>query len=186
MELIGLAESGLRDCLPHLDVGDAFTLLRTPALSSSGQDTPAPVDSDESAIAARQELVDVLSGHAMLMNGEGDDDQTQWAPWSLRYSGHQFGTFAGQLGDGRAISIRERFLKLLRAHTFTGHTRMHSEHAPPERPRDGVRTAAQGRRPHAVLTDGGRARSPPLVHPRIPLCRRCVSLALSTFAARSA
>ncbi|KAF9506441.1 hypothetical protein BS47DRAFT_1305262, partial [Hydnum rufescens UP504] len=27
-----------------------------------------------------------------------------YAPWSLRYSGHHFGTWAGQLGDGRAIS----------------------------------------------------------------------------------
>lgn len=26
-------------------------------------------------------------------------------PWSLRYGGHQFGQWAGQLGDGRAISL---------------------------------------------------------------------------------
>ena len=35
----------------------------------------------------------------------GEDAQTPYAPWSLRYSGHQFGVWAGQLGDGRAISI---------------------------------------------------------------------------------
>ncbi|KAK7690814.1 hypothetical protein QCA50_005914 [Cerrena zonata] len=34
-----------------------------------------------------------------------DGSSSPWAPWSLRYSGHQFGTWAGQLGDGRAISI---------------------------------------------------------------------------------
>ncbi|KAJ7608138.1 hypothetical protein DFH06DRAFT_946492, partial [Mycena polygramma] len=28
-----------------------------------------------------------------------------FAPWAVRYSGHQFGTWAGQLGDGRATSI---------------------------------------------------------------------------------
>ena len=28
-------------------------------------------------------------------------------PWAARYGGHQFGGFAGQLGDGRAISIGE-------------------------------------------------------------------------------
>jgi uncharacterized protein YdiU (UPF0061 family) len=36
-----------------------------------------------------------------------DDADVPFAPWSLRYSGHQFGAWAGQLGDGRAISIRE-------------------------------------------------------------------------------
>ncbi|EEB86647.1 hypothetical protein MPER_16324, partial [Moniliophthora perniciosa FA553] len=29
----------------------------------------------------------------------------EFAPWSLRYSGHQFGSWAGQLGDGRAITV---------------------------------------------------------------------------------
>ncbi|TFK87969.1 UPF0061-domain-containing protein [Polyporus arcularius HHB13444] len=109
--LIGLAETGLGDCVPQLDVGDAFELLGSPSLSvPSGQDPGSEPAVDvpaagETAVAARQELIDVLSGHAMLMNGEGEDVQAQWAPWSLRYSGHQFGTWAGQLGDGRAISL---------------------------------------------------------------------------------
>ncbi|KAH9902803.1 hypothetical protein C8Q73DRAFT_742083 [Cubamyces lactineus] len=115
--LIGLAETGWRDCVPQLDVGDAFDLLGSPSLSAvppdqgtSSESSRAPAKERETststdAAAARQELIDVLSGHALLMNGEGDDPQTQWAPWSLRYSGHQFGTFAGQLGDGRAISL---------------------------------------------------------------------------------
>ncbi len=114
--LIGLAETGLRDCVPHLDVGDAFGLLGTPSLSvPSGQDAGAPNGraADDQAIAARRELIDVLSGHATLMNGEGEDAKAQWAPWSLRYSGHQFGTWAGQLGDGRAISLREFYLASL-------------------------------------------------------------------------
>ncbi|KAI0671584.1 hypothetical protein C8Q78DRAFT_973334 [Trametes maxima] len=107
--LIGLAETGLKDCVPHLDVGDAFDLLGTPSLSGVATDGASvngeTVSASEEAVAARQELIDVLSGHALLMNGEGDDPQTQWAPWSLRYSGHQFGNWAGQLGDGRAISL---------------------------------------------------------------------------------
>ncbi|RPD75172.1 UPF0061-domain-containing protein [Lentinus tigrinus ALCF2SS1-7] len=105
--LIGLAETGWRDCVPHLDVGDAFELLGNPSLSvPAGQDAGAGAsDASEEAVAARKELIDVLSGHAMLMHGEGEDVQTHWAPWSLRYSGHQFGTWAGQLGDGRAISL---------------------------------------------------------------------------------
>ncbi|KAG9093784.1 hypothetical protein FS749_013736 [Ceratobasidium sp. UAMH 11750] len=32
-------------------------------------------------------------------------EEKGYAPWSLRYSGHQFGSWAGQLGDGRAISL---------------------------------------------------------------------------------
>ena len=110
--LIGLSETGLRDCLPQLDVGDAFALLGEPSLPvPSGQDAAESVDGvlhpDSAAVSARKELVDVLSGHATLMSVEDEDVKAQWAPWSLRYSGHQFGTWAGQLGDGRAISIRE-------------------------------------------------------------------------------
>ncbi|PIL29792.1 hypothetical protein GSI_07998 [Ganoderma sinense ZZ0214-1] len=109
--LIGLAETGWRDCLPHLDVGDAFELLGEPSLSvpsgqgEDGDARPTPGTAGEEAVAARQELIDILSGNSILMNGEGEDVRGQWAPWSLRYSGHQFGTWAGQLGDGRAISI---------------------------------------------------------------------------------
>ncbi|KAI0635681.1 UPF0061-domain-containing protein [Trametes polyzona] len=105
--LIGLAEIGLKDCVPHLDVGDAFDLLGQPSLSGASSEAPngnAKV-ADEDAVAARQEFIDVLSGHALLASCEGEDPQAQWAPWSLRYSGHQFGNWAGQLGDGRAISL---------------------------------------------------------------------------------
>jgi hypothetical protein len=104
-ELIGLSETALRDCLPHLEVGDAFAMLGTPSLASSfdeeGDPTPSTV---ETAVSARLELIDVLSGHKALMSHP--DAETAFAPWSLRYSGHQFGSWAGQLGDGRAISIR--------------------------------------------------------------------------------
>ncbi|KAK0421477.1 hypothetical protein EV421DRAFT_1283008 [Armillaria borealis] len=98
--LIGLSETGIRDCLPQLDVGDAFALLGKPALtaSSSTEDNNLQSTSTESDISARNDLVDILGGHAVLMS----DD---FAPWSLRYSGHQFGTWAGQLGDGRAVTI---------------------------------------------------------------------------------
>ncbi|KAG9308771.1 hypothetical protein JVU11DRAFT_11563 [Chiua virens] len=90
-ELIGLSETCLRDCLPHLDVGDAFTVLWSPALALSSSEKGEGEQSQEAvetspAARVRQELVDVLGGHAVLI-------------------GHQFGTWAGQLGDGRAISI---------------------------------------------------------------------------------
>ena len=76
--LIGLAETGLRDCVPHLNVGDAFELLGTPSLTvPSGQDANgnAGGGANEETVAARQELIDVLSGNAMLMNGEGEVEE---------------------------------------------------------------------------------------------------------------
>ena len=107
LDLIGISETALKDCVPHLDVGDAFTILGTPALSSECDDEGDPHPSDiPEVVDARQDLIDVLSGHSTLMS-EATPASTPFAPWSLRYSGHQFGAWAGQLGDGRAISIRE-------------------------------------------------------------------------------
>ncbi|KAI0058214.1 UPF0061-domain-containing protein [Artomyces pyxidatus] len=102
MELLGLSETGLRDCLPHLDVGDAFELLGKFSLSNPTEEQESRTEMAEDA-TARQELIDVLGGHALLISDE--DADVPFAPWSLRYSGHQFGVWAGQLGDGRAVTI---------------------------------------------------------------------------------
>ncbi|GBE87796.1 UPF0061 protein [Sparassis crispa] len=106
--LIGLSETGLRDCVPHLKVGDVFATLGSPSLTRASTDpnpeTAKPSSASEEDTAAREELIDVLSGYAVLLSTDGDPE-THWAPWSLRYSGHQFGVWAGQLGDGRAISV---------------------------------------------------------------------------------
>ena len=119
LDLIGLSETGLRDCLPHLDVGDAFDVLGVPALAASDGKAGGGKEQDTSPVnAARQELVDVLGGHAVLMSGE--DAETPFAPWSLRYSGHQFGVWAGQLGDGRAITVRESNLARGRGSSHQG------------------------------------------------------------------
>lgn len=100
VELIGLSPTGLKDCLPHLDVGNAFQVIGTPSLTAETSNDKADTKEHSSEL---QELLDVTSGQAVLMSG--DDSETPYAPWSLRYSGHQFGSWAGQLGDGRAISI---------------------------------------------------------------------------------
>ncbi len=47
---------------------------------------------------AREDLLQLLSGNANL---EG------FSPYAMCYGGHQFGNWAGQLGDGRAINIGE-------------------------------------------------------------------------------
>ncbi|KAF7312157.1 hypothetical protein MIND_00228300 [Mycena indigotica] len=93
--LLGIAETTLRDCLPHLDVGDAFAVIGSPSLVPK-----AELDDTAAVNTARDDLVDVLSGQAVLMS-----EDLNFAPWSMRYSGHQFGTFAGQLGDGRATTV---------------------------------------------------------------------------------
>ncbi|KDQ19266.1 hypothetical protein BOTBODRAFT_27846 [Botryobasidium botryosum FD-172 SS1] len=119
-ELLAISPLCLQDCFPNLDVGDAFKHMGPARLVSSSN--PQNLDlleaqqgntPEEEAVAAREELVDVLSGHSVLMyipddGGEDNIKNTDgYAPWSLRYSGHQFGNWAGQLGDGRAISILE-------------------------------------------------------------------------------
>ncbi|KAI7903187.1 uncharacterized protein BX663DRAFT_542691 [Cokeromyces recurvatus] len=45
-----------------------------------------------------EDFVSIFSGNKILPNTQ---------PWSLCYAGHQFGYFAGQLGDGRAVSLFE-------------------------------------------------------------------------------
>ena len=101
--LIGLSEAGLRDCVPWLDVGDAFSVIGKPSLLPSEGESE-PTEATEEEVAARQELVDVLSGHSMVVPFDENGNPVSGS-WSLRYSGHQFGSWAGQLGDGRAISV---------------------------------------------------------------------------------
>lgn len=97
--LLALSKACIDDCLPALDAGDAFDVLSPPSSEQDPSTTQA-----EQRQAAHQELVDVLCGHSSLMTSP-DSDGAGFAPWSLRYCGHQFGVWAGQLGDGRAVSI---------------------------------------------------------------------------------
>jgi hypothetical protein len=80
--LIGLAETGLNDCVPHLDVGDAFETLGAPSFFPPSQKSRSGDETSEAAAAhARQELIDVLSGHAVLMSSE--KSKAPFAPWSV-------------------------------------------------------------------------------------------------------
>ena len=100
--LIGLSEAGLRDCVPGLDVGDASSVIGKPSLRPEEETESMGATKEE--IVVRQDLVDVLSGRSMIVPFDESGNPVS-GPWSLRYSGHQFGSWAGQLGDGRAISI---------------------------------------------------------------------------------
>lgn len=102
------AASGLRWTEGFRSLGPAFfTALQPTPL-------PAPYWVGRSAGAAHQlgvdaawlasdEALDVLTGNALLPG---------MAPLASVYSGHQFGVWAGQLGDGRAILLGETDLGL--------------------------------------------------------------------------
>jgi hypothetical protein len=87
-ELLGISSGTLRDSLPHLDAGDAESLC--------SPHSPSSTTSNE----ARDAFIDILSGRRIVQS-------ETYGPWSTRYCGHQFGHWAGQLGDGRAISLLE-------------------------------------------------------------------------------
>lgn len=88
-KLLGISSTTLRDNLPHLDVGDAEALCAVESPSTGGKENEA-----------RDSLIDIISGRKVVQS-------SNYGPWSTRYCGHQFGHWAGQLGDGRAISLLE-------------------------------------------------------------------------------
>lgn len=112
--LAGLSRKCIEDILPGLDVGDAWTFLK------EGKDAPGSNQTDHAnggteavigdasstSVEARKraELTQFLAGHIVRIESSQDGSKG-FAPWSLCYGGHQFGSWAGQLGDGRAISI---------------------------------------------------------------------------------
>jgi uncharacterized protein YdiU (UPF0061 family) len=71
------------------------TRVRAPELLAIVPEVAALLDLDPTPT---QELVDVLAGNRVLPG---------MTPYSACYGGHQFGTWAGQLGDGRAITLAE-------------------------------------------------------------------------------
>jgi serine/tyrosine/threonine adenylyltransferase len=104
-QLLGLAEQAIEDCLPNLDLGDALTVI-DPNRSENVVNGTNRSNNPERRASIREELVDVVSGRVVLMSHPSKPTDTgPYLPWSLRYCGHQFGQWAGQLGDGRAISI---------------------------------------------------------------------------------
>ncbi|KAL7746715.1 hypothetical protein RI367_007877, partial [Sorochytrium milnesiophthora] len=65
---------------------------------SSAEPAAAEQDQEQSKTPAAAASVDYFSGNKLVPNSQ---------PWSHCYGGHQFGSWAGQLGDGRAISLGE-------------------------------------------------------------------------------
>eukprot|EP01041_Mallomonas_annulata_P008552 gene8551-17639_t len=71
--------------------------LENPALVSCSPTALELIGIDSESVDNKQ-LVSFLSGNTILSGSE---------PYSHCYCGHQFGSFAGQLGDGAAISLGE-------------------------------------------------------------------------------
>jgi serine/tyrosine/threonine adenylyltransferase len=71
------------------------TAVRAPELVMLVPEVAALLDLDPTPTP---ELVDVLAGNRVVPG---------MAPYAACYGGHQFGTWAGQLGDGRAITLAE-------------------------------------------------------------------------------
>ena len=75
----------------------APTPVAAPRLLAGSVEAAALVGLDAAAFDA-PEFARVFAGNALLPGMQ---------PWAANYGGHQFGSWAGQLGDGRAISLGE-------------------------------------------------------------------------------
>jgi uncharacterized protein YdiU (UPF0061 family) len=73
------------------------TPVAAPRLIAHSREMAAMLGVDEDEVRSPQ-FAQVFAGNAVL-------DGMQ--PWAANYGGHQFGHWAGQLGDGRAISLGE-------------------------------------------------------------------------------
>ena len=99
-ELPGDAETGprRREVRAALWSRVAPEPVRAPQLLAFSHEVAESLGLDEAALRS-DALRDVLAGNALL---PGMD------PFASNYGGHQFGHWAGQLGDGRAISLGEQ------------------------------------------------------------------------------
>ncbi len=88
--------------VPHQAPGASFSRVQptptgAPELIAVAQEVVELLGLTEAQVAS-DEFRDVVTGNQVL---DGMD------PFAMRYGGHQFGNWAGQLGDGRAINLGE-------------------------------------------------------------------------------
>ena len=92
-----LQGTGVREVREALYSRVEPTPVAAPRLWAWSRETAALLDMDESDVAS-PEFAQVFSGNTLLQGMQ---------PFAANYGGHQFGHWAGQLGDGRAISLGE-------------------------------------------------------------------------------
>ena len=73
------------------------TPVAAPRLLAHSAEMAATLGFDAADLAS-DAFAQVFGGNALLPG---------MRPWAANYGGHQFGVWAGQLGDGRAISLGE-------------------------------------------------------------------------------
>lgn len=98
-ELPGDPESGSRrrDVEGALWSAVATTPVAAPRLIAASAESAALLGLSDDDVAS-QAFADVFAGNRLLPG---------MSSWAANYGGHQFGHWAGQLGDGRAISLGE-------------------------------------------------------------------------------
>ncbi len=93
--------SNLKLSTPYLELDPSFytkvepTPLSNPFVISTSKDAALLLGVDEN-LDLDEKLVDIINGSLKLEGSE---------TFAMCYSGHQFGHFAGRLGDGRAINL---------------------------------------------------------------------------------
>ena len=83
------------------------TPVAAPRVIAWSPEMAATLGLDEADIGS-PEFAQVFGGNALL---EG------MQPFAANYGGHQFGNWAGQLGDGRAITLRSESTRLNSSHS---------------------------------------------------------------------
>lgn len=78
--------------------GIAYCAVKTSAVSNPKMLIWSPEVANLLPLSFHEDLVSVFAGNSLLPG---------MSPYAARYGGHQFGHWAGQLGDGRAISLGE-------------------------------------------------------------------------------
>ena len=73
------------------------TTVAAPTLVAHSREAAGLIDLSQAACRGPR-FTRVFSGNELLAGMD---------PFAMRYGGHQFGTWAGQLGDGRAINLGE-------------------------------------------------------------------------------
>mmetsp|Transcript_15989 Transcript_15989/g.31619 ORF Transcript_15989/g.31619 Transcript_15989/m.31619 type:complete len:659 (-) Transcript_15989:264-2240(-) len=96
------AEDKVKNNRPRQVEGAAYSLVlptavADPKLLAYSKEAAALIDLPEEE-CKKQQFADILAGNELFPGSE---------PMAMCYGGHQFGNWAGQLGDGRAMSLGE-------------------------------------------------------------------------------
>lgn len=102
-----------RELGPRMVRNAAFTYVRPepiekPELLAVSKAALKDLNIDPASVESDPEFKEVVAGNKiMTIDGKDQPSDEDIYPWAQCYGGSQFGSWAGQLGDGRAISLFE-------------------------------------------------------------------------------